>query len=381
MGETTNLSTMIEDLKKTWGMTQNNLTNWLETAVSTISGWKDYKWTQVSKGHIRLVAIYCGESIEDADGLKKAFKRLAENEGYNGDHIFNVINGNYDDIFLEKEIKAVHKLILDEYLKRENLTGASKSIKEFIEKKYPSFLKKEQIQNNDTNKLSEATEADTPEVEDSPEQSEATEADTSEVEDSPEQSEATEADTSEAEDSPEQSEATEADTPMTEDETKSLGETELLKTQGEYEEATELGEHIEHLIRAAEDGDMEANLELGLAYKDGKGVIKNFSKAVEYFFKAGKLGSGDAVYELKECYQNRVGVEKKQAGRKGMWLRMVLIDNHYKCKKYMVDISIDLKLPSKERLKYVKKWHEFLPETDEERRLKELIEIWGGSVK
>ena len=57
MGETTNLSTMIEDLKKTWGMTQNNLTNWLETAVSTISGWKDYKWTQVSKGHIRLVAI------------------------------------------------------------------------------------------------------------------------------------------------------------------------------------------------------------------------------------------------------------------------------------------------------------------------------------
>ena len=283
MGETTNLSTMIEDLKKTWGMTQNNLTNWLETAVSTISGWKDYKWTQVSKGHIRLVAIYCGESIEDADGLKKAFKRLAENEGYNGDHIFNVINGNYDDIFLEKEIKAVHKLILDEYLKRENLTGASKSIKEFIEKKYPSFLKKEQIQNNDTNKLSEATEADTPEVEDSPEQSEATEADTSE-----------------AEDSPEQSEATEADTPMTEDETKSLGETELLKTQGEYEEATELGEHIEHLIRAAEDGDMEANLELGLAYKDGKGVIKNFSKAVEYFFKAGKLGSGDAVYELKE---------------------------------------------------------------------------------
>ena len=375
MGETTNLSTMIEDLKKTWGMTQNNLTNWLETAVSTISGWKDYKWTQVSKGHIRLVAIYCGESIEDADGLKKAFKRLAENEGYNGDHIFNVRNGNYDDIFLEKEIKAVHKLILDEYLKRENLTGASKSIKEFIEKKYPSFLKKEQIQNNDTNKLSEATEADTPEVEDSPEQSEATEADTSEVEGSPEQPEA---DTSEVEDSPEQPEATEADTPMTEDETKSLGETELLKTQGEYEEATELGEHIEHLIRAAEDGDMEANLELGLAYKDGKGVIKNFSKAVEYFFKAGKLGSGDAVYELKECYQNRVGVEKKQAGRKGMWLRMVLIDNHYKCKKYMVDISIDLKLPSKERLKYVKKWHEFLPETDEERRLKELIEIWGG---
>ena len=70
MGETTNLSTMIEKLKKTWGMTQNDLTNWLETAGSTISGWKDYKWTQVSKGHIRLVAIYCGESIEDADGLK-----------------------------------------------------------------------------------------------------------------------------------------------------------------------------------------------------------------------------------------------------------------------------------------------------------------------
>ena len=129
---------------------------------------------------------------------------------------------------------------------------------------------------------------------------------------------------------------------------------------------------------AAEVGDRDANFELGLAYKDGKGVIKNSSKAVEYFFEAGKLGSGDAVYELKECYRSRVGVEKKQAGRKEMWLRMVLKANHYKHKKHMVDISMDLKLSSKERLKYVKKWHEFLPETDEERRLKELIEIWGG---
>ena len=127
---------------------------------------------------------------------------------------------------------------------------------------------------------------------------------------------------------------------------------------------------------AAEVGDKDANFELGLDYKDGKGVTKNFSKAVEYFFEAGKLGSGDAVYELKECYRNRVGVEKKQAGRKEMWLRMVLKANNYK--HNMVDISMDLKLSSKERLKYVKRWHEFFPETDEERKLKELIEIWGG---
>ena len=87
---------------------------------------------------------------------------------------------------------------------------------------------------------------------------------------------------------------------------------------------------------------------------------------------------GDAVYELKECYQYGIGVEKKHTKRKAVWLMMILNANHYQQENCDVDISMDTELQLKKAQDYVKKWKRFNPETDEERKLKELIEIWGG---
>ena len=76
MGKNSNVPVLIKyvnDLEHTWGMYRNVLADWLDTAGSTITGWKDYKWTQVSEGQIKLVALYCGENIRNANDLKEEF--------------------------------------------------------------------------------------------------------------------------------------------------------------------------------------------------------------------------------------------------------------------------------------------------------------------
>ena len=155
-----------------------------------------------------------------------------------------------------------------------------------------------------------------------------------------------------------------------------------LMADSEYKEAHLFGKkskkRIEHLECAADLGNPFARYELGLAYKEGLGVQKDPQKAVECFFRAGKMKIGDAVYELQECYQDGFGVERKHTKRKAVWLIMILNANHYQQKKYAVDISMDSELQLENAQDYVKKWKRFNPETDEERKLKELIEIWGG---
>lgn len=116
MGENAKLSIMIKyanDLSKIWGMTQDDFAKWLGSAGSTISGWNDYKWRQVSDVKIKLVALYCGESIRNTNDLKEEFRKLAEEEGANGDSIVNVIEKR-DDAELKKAIDEVHEKVANE---------------------------------------------------------------------------------------------------------------------------------------------------------------------------------------------------------------------------------------------------------------------------
>ena len=51
---------------------------------------------------------------------------------------------------------------------------------------------------------------------------------------------------------------------------------------------------MEELIKKAEQGDAVAQLQLGLAYYNGDGINKNYSKAYYWFLKSVEQGNNDA---------------------------------------------------------------------------------------
>ena len=61
---------------------------------------------------------------------------------------------------------------------------------------------------------------------------------------------------------------------------------------------------------AAEQGDTDAQNNLGTCYENGTGVEKDEQKAVEWYQKAAEQGNATAQYNLGYCCQNGIGVEK-----------------------------------------------------------------------
>ena len=67
---------------------------------------------------------------------------------------------------------------------------------------------------------------------------------------------------------------------------------------------------VKTLHMAAEQGDAEAQQQLGVRYKNGEGVIQNAKEAVKWYRKATEQGNVLAQYCLGECYFNGEGVEQ-----------------------------------------------------------------------
>lgn len=61
---------------------------------------------------------------------------------------------------------------------------------------------------------------------------------------------------------------------------------------------------------AAQNGDAEAQHNLGLFYETGFGVAKDERLAVEWYTKAADQGYADGLFRLGRCYHDGVGVEK-----------------------------------------------------------------------
>lgn len=64
---------------------------------------------------------------------------------------------------------------------------------------------------------------------------------------------------------------------------------------------------IQVLEQQANSGDADAQFKLGSKYYQGKSVPQDYSKAIEYFTKAGDQGDSDALYNLgRSCRKFRM---------------------------------------------------------------------------
>ena len=71
-------------------------------------------------------------------------------------------------------------------------------------------------------------------------------------------------------------------------------------------------EKIKQLLLAVKKGDVNAYLDLGICYYEGKGIKQSYKEAVNYFRKAAIQGNAEARYRLALCFLHGEGVEKKE---------------------------------------------------------------------
>jgi len=68
--------------------------------------------------------------------------------------------------------------------------------------------------------------------------------------------------------------------------------------------------HIGTIQHKAEFGDVSAQLELGLLYRNGDGVPRNYKEAVKWFMKAARQGNATLQFQLGQMYANGQFVRK-----------------------------------------------------------------------
>lgn len=67
---------------------------------------------------------------------------------------------------------------------------------------------------------------------------------------------------------------------------------------------------IDDLIAAAEEGNADAQNQLGDAYYDGIGVEQDYIQAFEWYLRAAEQGHGKAQYNVAYAYANGTGTQK-----------------------------------------------------------------------
>jgi TPR repeat protein len=69
-------------------------------------------------------------------------------------------------------------------------------------------------------------------------------------------------------------------------------------------------DNVRRCIRAAQQGDAEAQLKLGMMYKEGSGVAQDDAEALHWFLKSAEQGIADAQVNLGDMYQEGLGAAR-----------------------------------------------------------------------
>ncbi|MDO5464405.1 MAG: ankyrin repeat domain-containing protein, partial [Akkermansia sp.] len=72
--------------------------------------------------------------------------------------------------------------------------------------------------------------------------------------------------------------------------------------------SVDYGKAVEYFRKAAEQGQADAQNNLGVCYESGRGVTKDYQEAVRWYRKAAEQGQADAQNNLGGCYANGRGV-------------------------------------------------------------------------
>ena len=86
--------------------------------------------------------------------------------------------------------------------------------------------------------------------------------------------------------------------------------------------------------KAAEQGDADAQFDLGYMYVVSKGVPENDAEAIKWWRKAAEQGHADAQYELGVAYANGWGVPEDKAEALKWW-RKAAEQGHKNAKIYL----------------------------------------------
>ena len=368
---------IIEEICKAFDLNQKQLAELIGVSKESLSEYKKNDYKKVVPGRVKLVVMYYGEVITDVNILKDKLDEVEDNK----------VTFTEDD-FKEDPIKVGQAIIKKLYEEKKDYELA----KDFMKEHYPKFMEMQKSSESDSTAKEESSlereESNSTEVEVVTKEESSSERE--EESNSTEVEVAAEKGTS----SDGLKNSTSSDYCTTSQEAIKWSQRvqENMSAIRKYEEALKLKkknkEFISHLKCSAEFGYPPAMLGLGICYLNGTGVEENQQKAIEYFFQVGKMreekASLDAVYYMMICYRSGMGVERDKF--KAIWLKKLLKKNNYGCTnpEGKIDLSLmDIKSKSwkEEKMIAKEKWKNFKPETEEDRKLKELIEIWGGVTK